>query len=114
MAKIDDKTLLGVFLKLQNYSAVGREMDMQRDVVRRRIVRMRSFDPTIPPTIKFTDEVKKRVAETNRARYGIDFYAKIGAKGGSLGHTGGFCDRELARRAGSIGGKKSKRGAKAQ
>ena len=39
-----------------------------------------------------------------------DFYKKIGAKGGRLGRTGGFYkDRELASRAGRIGGTKSRR-----
>lgn len=39
-----------------------------------------------------------------------DFYKKIGSKGGQLGRTGGFyANRELARRAGAIGGKISKR-----
>ena len=33
-----------------------------------------------------------------RRKYGGDFYAKIGAKGGKLGHTGGFfANRDLAR-----------------
>ena len=50
-------------------------------------------------------------AEENKKRYGEDFYANIGRKGGKAGHTGGFAaDPELARRAGTIGGKKSKRG----
>lgn len=49
-----------------------------------------------------------------------EFYAKIGAKGGKAGHTGGFADdsvgadgltgRERARIAGQKGGKISKRG----
>jgi uncharacterized protein len=52
----------------------------------------------------------RMAAQTNKTRYGKDFYAKIGAKGGKMGHTGGFAaDRELARRAGRIGGQKSKR-----
>jgi len=41
---------------------------------------------------------------------GEDFYKNIGAIGGSNGHTGGFCDRELARRAGAKGGAISRRG----
>ena len=49
-------------------------------------------------------------AATNKARYGEDFYAKIGAKGGELGRTGGFYGRpDLARIAGAKGGKISKR-----
>ncbi|MFE7720127.1 KGG domain-containing protein [Nocardia rhizosphaerihabitans] len=52
----------------------------------------------------------KKAAEKNRELYGADFYAKIGAKGGRLGHTGGFAaNPELARIAGAKGGRKSKR-----
>jgi general stress protein YciG len=52
----------------------------------------------------------KLAANTNKARYGSDFYAKIGAKGGKLGKTGGFyANRELAREAGRIGGRLSRR-----
>ncbi|MBP9821181.1 hypothetical protein KBC85_03500 [Candidatus Saccharibacteria bacterium] len=52
----------------------------------------------------------KAAAATNKAKYGKDFYAKIGAKGGKLGHTGGFAaDRERARVAGRLGGSRSKR-----
>lgn len=40
-----------------------------------------------------------------------DFYMKIGSKGGRNGNTGGFAaNLELARIAGAIGGRKSKRG----
>ena len=49
-------------------------------------------------------------AATNRAKYGADFYAKIGAKGGKKGRTGGFfANRELARIAGAKGGRISRR-----
>lgn len=52
-------------------------------------------------------------AATNKQRYGKDFYAKIGAKGGRLGRTGGFgqgeAGKERARIYGAIGGKISKR-----
>lgn len=49
-------------------------------------------------------------AKTNKARHGKDFYARIGAKGGANGRTGGFAaNRDLARRAGAIGGRKSRR-----
>ena len=52
----------------------------------------------------------KAAASTNKKKYGKDWYAKIGAIGGKNGRTGGFfANRELARRAGSIGGRKSKR-----
>lgn len=52
----------------------------------------------------------KAAAATNKKKYGADFYAKIGAKGGVVGRTGGFyANRELARIAGSRGGKISRR-----
>lgn len=52
----------------------------------------------------------KRAAETNKKRYGKDFYRVIGSKGGKLGRTGGFyANRELARRAGRKGGTISRR-----
>jgi len=52
----------------------------------------------------------KVAAATNKNRYGSDFYARIGAKGGKNGTTGGFfANRELARVAGAKGGKISRR-----
>ena len=52
----------------------------------------------------------KAAAATNRAKYGSDFYAKIGAKGGKKGTTGGFfANRDLARIAGAKGGRISRR-----
>lgn len=55
----------------------------------------------------------KRAAETNKQRYGSDFYKIQGAKGGKIGRTGGFyANRELARIAGAKGGSVSKRGKK--
>jgi general stress protein YciG len=49
-------------------------------------------------------------AATNIRKYGKNFYAKIGAKGGQNGHTGGFyANRELARIAGAKGGRISRR-----
>ena len=51
-----------------------------------------------------------KAAYTNRLRHGLDFYARIGAKGGRNGHTGGFASNpELARIAGRKGGLKSRR-----
>lgn len=51
-----------------------------------------------------------KAAATNKARHGEDFYARIGARGGRNGHTGGFAaNRELARIAGKKGGTKSRR-----
>jgi uncharacterized protein len=50
-----------------------------------------------------------KAAAANKAK-NPDFYAKIGAKGGKNGHTGGFAaNPELASRAGYLGGKKSRR-----
>jgi general stress protein YciG len=52
----------------------------------------------------------KAAAQTNKNKYGPDFYAKIGAKGGQNGRTGGFfANRELARQAGAKGGRISRR-----
>lgn len=55
----------------------------------------------------------EKAAATNKAKYGSDFYAKIGSKGGKLGHTGGFAaNPELARIAGAKGGRISRRSKK--
>ena len=52
-------------------------------------------------------------AKTNKQKYGSDFYAKIGSKGGKLGRTGGFfANRELAKLAGAKGGRISRRSKK--
>lgn len=54
-----------------------------------------------------------KAAITNKAKYGEDFYARIGKVGGQRGTTGGFyANRELARTAGKIGGHRSRRGKK--
>lgn len=51
-----------------------------------------------------------KAAATNKAKYGKDFYARIGQMGGKLGRTGGFyANRELAREAGRRGGRISRR-----
>lgn len=60
-----------------------------------------------------------KAASTNKTKYGADFYAMIGAKGGKRGKTGGFASdkkgadgmtgRERARLAGSKGGRISRR-----
>lgn len=51
-----------------------------------------------------------KAAATNKAKHGSDFYAKIGAKGGKNGHTGGFAaNPALAREAGRRGGQISRR-----
>lgn len=53
----------------------------------------------------------KKAAETNRKKYGDEFYINIGRKGGQNGHTGGFAaNPELAKIAGAKGGRVSKRG----
>lgn len=57
-----------------------------------------------------TKEGGLKARETNYKEHGRDFYKRIGQIGGRNGHTGGFKDRELASRAGKIGGMKSKRG----
>lgn len=58
-----------------------------------------------------TKEGGVRAANTNKAKYGDDFYQKIGKRGGAKGTTGGFYNNhELAVRAGKIGGTKSRRG----
>lgn len=61
-----------------------------------------------------------KARDTNRKTYGADFYQRIGAMGGRLGHTGGFASnvkgtdgltgKERAIVAGQKGGKLSKRG----
>lgn len=61
-----------------------------------------------------------RAAATNKKKYGKEFYALIGRKGGQNGHTGGFASEgpgkdgltgpERAKIAGQKGGIKSKRG----
>ena len=61
-----------------------------------------------------------KAAYTNKLIHGLDFYARIGAKGGRNGHTGGFNSNkvgkdgltgfERARIVGAKGGKISKRG----
>lgn len=52
----------------------------------------------------------RKAAQTNKEKYGADFYREIGRKGGQNGHSGGFAaNRELARIAGAKGGRISKR-----
>ena len=53
----------------------------------------------------------QKAAATNKQRYGLLFYQQIGKKGGEISRGGGFAyNRELARTAGSKGGKASHRG----
>jgi uncharacterized protein len=60
-----------------------------------------------------TKDGGRAAAATNRKKYGSDFYAKIGAKGGRNGHTGGFAageeGRARARKYGAVGGRISRR-----
>ena len=55
----------------------------------------------------------QKAADTNRKKYGKDFYARIGRQGGKLGTTGGFAageeGRARARKYGAIGGRISRR-----
>lgn len=59
-----------------------------------------------------------RAAETNKRKYGEDFYERIGRRGGQNGHTGGFATVDengvhtLAITAGRKGGLISRRGMK--
>lgn len=58
-----------------------------------------------------------KAAATNKAKHGDNFYARIGAKGGSAYHSkprGFAANPEIAREAGAKGGKKSKRGPASQ
>lgn len=54
----------------------------------------------------------KRTAETNKAKYGADFYKRIGAMGGKKLVPKGFATMDKARvsKIGRKGGKISKRG----
>lgn len=62
----------------------------------------------------------KKAAETNKRKYGKDYYARIGQRGGKNGHDGGFASDivgkdgmtgpERAKKCGAIGGKISRRG----
>lgn len=52
----------------------------------------------------------KLAAQKNKAKYGDDYYSRIGTIGGKKGRTGGFyANRELARIAGAKGGRISRR-----
>lgn len=62
-----------------------------------------------------TKEGGLKASRTNREKHGEDFYARIGKNGGKKGHKGGFAaNPELARKAGAIGGRKSKRAGSVQ
>lgn len=65
-------------------------------------------------------EGARKAVETNRAKYGADFYSRIGKIGGKRSANGGFATSlvgkdgltgpQRAKIAGATGGKKSKRG----
>lgn len=67
-----------------------------------------------------TKEGGLKAKATNLARHGNDYYARIGAKGGKNGTTGGFAclerdangmtGQDRARKYGRVGGLISKRG----
>lgn len=58
-----------------------------------------------------TREGGLKAAAKNKAKYGENFYAEIGHRGGKNGHTGGFAaNPALAKIAGRKGGKISRRG----
>lgn len=67
-----------------------------------------------------TKEGGQKAAKTNKEKYGSDFYARMGRKGGQNGHTGGFASTtpgadgmtgsQRAKIAGAKGGKISRRG----
>ena len=51
-----------------------------------------------------------KASQTNKERWGEDFYARIGRKGGQAGHTGGFYNNpKLAKIAGAKGGRNGSR-----
>ena len=53
----------------------------------------------------------QKAKKTMLEKHGEDYYVNLGRLGGKAGHAKGFfLDRELARRAGALGGHKSKRG----
>ena len=52
----------------------------------------------------------EQAAKTNKQRYGNSFYMEIGRMGGKKSTGGGFAkDPELARKAGRLGGLRSRR-----
>lgn len=52
----------------------------------------------------------RKAAQTNKERYGTEFYQQIGKAGGAKSRNGGFAKNpELARIAGARGGRASRR-----
>lgn len=58
-----------------------------------------------------TKEGGRAAAATNKAKYGPDYYSKIGKKGGNKSRTGGFAamDPERLRAVSRLGGQNSSR-----
>lgn len=57
-----------------------------------------------------TKQGGKLAAQTNKKRYGKEFYVRIGAMGGKVSSGGGFAaNPELAREAGRKGGQASRK-----
>ena len=57
-----------------------------------------------------TPEGALKARQTMKLKYGDNYYAVIGAKGGKNGNTGGFYKNpEAARKAGAKGGRISRR-----
>jgi len=68
---------------------------------------------------KYVEAFNKKITQTIKAKYGADFYAKIGAMGGRRTYESGqlekvnfAANRERARTAGATGGKRSRRAKK--
>jgi hypothetical protein len=63
-----------------------------------------------------TREGGVKTRETIKVKYGGDYYARLGNKGGSAPHSkprGFAANKDLARRAGAVGGRISRRAKKA-
>lgn len=57
-----------------------------------------------------TKQGGKNAAVSNKEKYGDDFYKRIGSKGGKAKVAKGFAlNRELASKAGAVGGRISRR-----
>lgn len=105
--------IIKFYKECPNYSVVGRKVGLTNDRVRRRIMKLRAAGVTLPDPIRFPEESRRMIGETNKDRHGQDVYKRIGSVGGHNGTTGGFyANRELARRAGKIGGRVSRRGSR--
>ena len=78
---------------------------------RKRVVKVNNWWAEMELEMAGTKAGGMKAAATNKAKYGKEFYARIGKKGGQNGHTGGFAaNPALARIAGAKGGRISRRG----